>query len=249
MATDKTRALVLRAVDFSETSKIVTFYTEDLGKISALAKGGRRLKSKFEVALDLLSVCVICIIRKPSAELDLLTEATLEERFPGLTRDLHSLHSAYYVAEILDGLTQKGDPHPPLFHETIRVLRRLEQGEDRLLSLARYQLLLLRELGYAPNLEGCASCGGGVRLTASTTFSATAGGLLCADCARFQSGSQTIQGGTVRLLQRMLKDDEAAMDRLAVSTHARGELWRVVTTGIHGLLGRRPRTAAMLELP
>lgn len=251
MATDTTKALVLRAVDFSETSKVVTFFTEDLGKISALAKGGRRLRSKFEVALDLLSVCVICIIRKPSAELDLLTEAILEERFPGLTRDLHALHAAYYVAELLDGLTQKGDPHPALFHETVWVLRRLERGEDRWMALSRYQLLLLKELGYAPSLDGCASCGGEVRLTAKTSYSTTAGGILCANCARFQTGSQadsrTIQGGTVRLLRLMLKGDQSALERLVVSAHARGELWRVVTSAIHGLLGRRPRTAAMLE--
>ena len=128
MAAEKTTALIIRGVDFSETSRIVTFLTRDFGKAAALAKGGRRLKSSFEVALDLLSVCSICLIRKPSAELDLLTEASLVERFAGLRQNLSALYAGYYIAELLDSLMQRGEPHPALFDRTVESLRRLSEG-------------------------------------------------------------------------------------------------------------------------
>ncbi len=55
---------------------------------SALAKGGRRLKSNFDVAFDLLTICQIMFLRKPHGGLDLLTEARLEEQFPILRQNL-----------------------------------------------------------------------------------------------------------------------------------------------------------------
>jgi len=75
MADEKALALVLRTTDWSETSRIATLWTREFGKVRALAKGGRRLKSNFESALDLLTVCSIVLLRKSSGGLDLLTEA------------------------------------------------------------------------------------------------------------------------------------------------------------------------------
>src|SRR5207244_2036701 len=75
MTAQKATALVLRTVDWSDTSRIATLWTREFGKVRVLAKGGRRLKSNFESALDLLTVCSIVLLRKSSASLDLLTEA------------------------------------------------------------------------------------------------------------------------------------------------------------------------------
>src|SRR6266436_1671528 len=114
MATEKATAIVLRTTDWSETSRIATLWTRELGKVRALAKGGRRLRSSFESGLDLLTVCSIVLIRKSSGGLDLLTEAQVLQRFPRLGTHLPSLYGAYYVAELLDAWTQENDPHPAL---------------------------------------------------------------------------------------------------------------------------------------
>lgn len=248
VVSEKTKAVVIRSVDFSETSKVLTLYTRDMGKISVLAKGGRRLKSNFEVALDLLSVCDICVIRKPSAELDLLTEAVLDERFTGLRGDLKALYAAYYVAEILDGLTQRGDPHPSLFATTIDALRALDTGKDRFLTLGWFVMQLLRELGYAPNLEECVSCAQEVKLSQRTGFGAQAGGILCADCDRFQGNVQTVRGGTIQVLRTLLRETPERLQRLSPSKADRTEAWKLVTMCLYHLLERKPRTADLIEL-
>src|SRR5688500_238043 len=101
VSSEKSMAIVLRVVEFSETSIIVTLFTDSFGKLSALAKGARRPKSPFEAALDLLAVCRIVFIHKSTDALDLLTEAKLERRFRSATRDLSRLYAGFYVAELL----------------------------------------------------------------------------------------------------------------------------------------------------
>src|ERR671937_354492 len=112
MPAEKAVGLVVRTTDWSETSRIATIWTRELGKVRVLAKGGRRLKSNFEVALDLLTVCRIVLLRKSSGGLDLLTEAQVAERFPALRTSLPALYAAYYVAELLAEGTADYDPRP-----------------------------------------------------------------------------------------------------------------------------------------
>src|SRR6266511_426147 len=185
MATEKALALVVRTTDCSETSRIATLWTRDFGKVRALAKGGRRLKSNFESALDLLTVCGIVFLRKSSGGLDLLTEAQVVERFPRLRTDLQALYGAYYVAELLADWTEDYDPHPVLFDEACEALRALgAPGTVTPLRVARFELVLLRELGYGMVLEVCATCG--AVPDANLSFSPAAGGVLCRACAPAQ---------------------------------------------------------------
>src|SRR5438128_6100414 len=119
---EKAVGLVLRTTDWSETSRIATLWTREFGKVRVLAKGGRRLKSNFESALDLLTVCSMVFLRKSSGGLDLLTEARVVERFPRLRTDLAVLYAGYYVAELLSDWTEEYDPHPNLFDEALDAL-------------------------------------------------------------------------------------------------------------------------------
>src|SRR5947209_18955739 len=157
MPAEKALALVLRTTDWSETSRIATLWTREFGKVRVLAKGGRRLKSNFESALDLLTVCSIVLLRKSSGSLDLLTEARVVERFPRLRTDLQALYAAYYLAELLADWTEDYDPHPELFDEALATLRDLGSaaGAATPLRLMRFELVLLRELGYGPALDAC----------------------------------------------------------------------------------------------
>src|SRR6185503_8943788 len=129
MPAEKTRAIILKLIEFSETSCVVTLFTEDFGKVGALAKGARRPKGPFEGALDLLALVRIVFLRKSSDSLDLLTEARLERRFRSGQRDLPRLYAGYYVAELLAELTASGDPHPELFVAGEQTLEALDRGD------------------------------------------------------------------------------------------------------------------------
>jgi DNA repair protein RecO (recombination protein O) len=239
MSTEKAQALVIRGTDFSETSRIVTLWTRELGKVRALAKGGRRLKSAFESSLDLLTVCDIVLLRKTSGGLDLLTEARVRERFPALRHDLPALYGAYYVAELLGDWSQEYDPHPPLFDEALAALRDLGRADGlQGPRVAHFELVLLRELGYGPELEACAGCGAGLT-GRRLAFSAAGGGVLCPACQAGQRERRAITGATWQALRQLARPGDGWQQ--VRDAAARRDVRQVLDHYVTYLLGRRPR--------
>jgi len=219
MATEKTRAIVLRVVEFSETSCVVTLFTEDFGKIGALAKGARRPKSPFEGALDLLALARIVLIRKSSDTLDLLTEAKLQRRFRSAERSLARLNAGYYVAELLSELTEPGDPHRQLFQAaeaTLLALDSDEPGNDNMTAetVLRFEMAALLEAGHLPSLDQCVVCGKVVPTDKRVAFGMTAGGVLCDDCRPGRRGVVSVSRPVIEAMRTVsntvLKEKSAA---------------------------------------
>jgi len=254
---EKTEAMVIRVADFSETSRVVTLFSREFGKIAAIAKGGRRLKGPFEAALDLLATCQIVFLRKPSASLDLLTEAKLISRFRPPGRDLHSLYAGYYVAELLSGLTEDYDPYPVLYDHATLALQQLAEDGDVRPVLLRFEMVLLREIGQMPVVDRCVSCDARVNTDPQTesqadpqpqrqfSFWVLSGGLICSHCQKPEYGSPMITAETAALLTRLaepgVETSELPMDRYS-------ELRRVVTPAICHVLERRPKMLRFLPL-
>src|SRR6478736_5628443 len=201
MASEKTRAIVLKLVEFSETSLVLTLFTEDFGKVGALAKGARRPKGPFEGAIDLLAFIRIVFLRKSSDSLDLLTEAKLERRFRSAQRDLARLYAGYYVAELLTELTERGDPHPALFQAAERTLLDLDTGAPLLETIVRFELTALHEVGHLPSLASCVVCGRPVEAKGRVAFGMTAGGVLCDDCRPGRRGVVSVTSAVIDALR------------------------------------------------
>jgi DNA repair protein RecO (recombination protein O) len=242
MPAETALALVVRGSDWSESSRIATLWSREFGKLRVLAKGGRRLNSSFEVALDLLNVCRIAVIRKPGG-LDLLTEAVVSERFPNLRTNLPAMYAGYYVAELLSDGTEDYDPHPALFDATLQALREFGEAGGLLgARLIAYELTWLQELGYSPALESCAACGRELR--AAAVFSASAGGVVCSECAPRQRERRPITADALRMLQALSADPAAW--RRPWPDGVRAELRQLLGTYVVYRLGRRLRTLPYL---
>ncbi len=234
-------SLVIRTVDVFETSRVLTLFTRELGKVSALAKGARRLKSPFQAGLDLLSVCDIVILHKASESLDLLTEAVLLERYDSLRRDLAALYAGYYVAELLNELTDHHDPHPKLFDAAVVTLRHLDDPALRSRRVLRFELACLRELGLMPALEACVHCGASVNTQGDVVaFGLATGGVLCASCRPGQPHVATLSGRTLEAIRRLAspgnswREDDLSGPAIAPVRATLGAM-------ISHLMGRRPR--------
>ena len=247
MSAEKSDALVIRLADFSESSKVVTLFTREFGKVAALAKGAKRLKSSFEAALDLLAECRVVFLRKSSSGLDILTEAQLRSRFRPSGRDLTRLYAGYYVAELLDGLTEDYDPHPALYGAATATLRRLESPTDPRLSLLHFELTLLREIGHLPDLDACSICHESVTFGEGARFWVSQGGLICTRCGRPEYEHTEVHGGTIAVLRRLAESSDDAWQRLAVNPQQFKELRRILTAAVSHLLERRPRMLKYLS--
>lgn len=122
---EKTQGIVLRVIPWSETSCIATLFTRDFGRIAVVAKGARRPKSPFEVALDLLALCDFGFIQKSSEQLDILTDAKLIERFYVTSRTLRNLYASYYLAEFMLASTEIHQNVDSLFELLKQTIQRL----------------------------------------------------------------------------------------------------------------------------
>lgn len=246
MSSEKDLAIVLRVTEFSETSCVVLVFTRQFGKLSALAKGARRPKSPFEAALDVLAVCRIVFLHKSGDLLDLLTEARLERRFRSARSDLTRLYAGYYVAELLDGLTDARDPHPKLFDEADSALRGLDQGADVGVVVLRFEMAALHQLGHLPLLSECAACGGSVDSAERVAFGLLAGGLLCGRCRAGQRQVIAVRRETIDTLRAFSGDEQRPGQADDIPQLVRGELRGLVNQYIAHLLGHRPKLHAYL---
>ena len=242
MSAEKTLALVLRAVEFSETSLIVTLFTRDFGKVRGLAKGARRPKGPFESALDLLSLCRIVFLRKSSEALDLLTEAKLERRFRLATRDLSCLYAGYYVAELLNELTDDSDPQPDLFDAANDTLARLMTSGVRVGAVVlRFELTALRTVGHQPALDACAECGKEIAPSGRVPFGVLAGGVLCAACRPGKKQVVSVSRPAIDALRTFADPSTEAWQSYGLDRAVAGELRGLMNRYLWSLLGHKPR--------
>jgi len=259
MTADKTRALVLRAIPFGETSAIVTLLTRDHGKVRGLAKGAWRPKSSFDAALDLLSVCQVLVLRRSASSLDLLTEAFLEQRFR--VGDCQAAVAAgLYLAEFLDAVTVDADPQPALFdlaRTTVGLLSQPRPSTDQdegirwsnntagiAALLVHAELGILREIGQQPALHRCAECGTPLEGN-RVAFGLLAGGGLCHRCRRGQRPVVSVSAAAVNLL-RKLAAEPILQNQDQPAAAALGEVRAVMNTVITNLLGRRLKASHWL---
>lgn len=243
MSAEKTEAIVIRQVDFSETSKVVTLFSRDFGKVATLAKGARRLRGPFEAALDLLSACRIVFLRKSTSGLHLLTEAQLISRFRPNGRNLLSLYAGYYVAELLDSLTEEFDPHPVLYSEAAAALERLSAEDDHQKTILRFELATLREIGQLPAFDACLVCGVPVGNDPALSFSfwVSQGGLICRNCQTEDYQHLRLPPGTLAVLNRLAAEEGGGIERISISAGQLAELKSVTTAAISHVLGHRPK--------
>ena len=239
-------ALTLRASDVFETSTVATLFTRELGKVSGLAKGARRLKSSMQGGLDLLGVSDIVLLHKGTEGLDLIIEATPAERFSALRVDLSALFAGYYIAELLTELTDLHDPHPKLFDAAVVTLRHLGEPSLRSSRIFRFELACLRELGLMPSLDECSGCGREVEATdPSFAFGLATGGVLCPACRPGQPHVATLSGPTLAAL-RSLAAPGSNWKRLELSPSAQGTIRTTLGAILSHAIGRRPRLLSYL---
>ena len=238
-------ALILRTVDFSETSRIVTLYTRQFGKIEALAKGGRRLKSPFESSLDILARTSVNFIAKKGDVLDLLTESKLIKRFHVRSSNLAGTLGGYYTAELVNSFTAAGDPMPPLYDLAVKVLNQLETGTFVMRTLIRFEGRLLQLVGQMPSLRNCVGCN--VPMTripeSRIVFGMLDGGVFCPDCVPEQRQTITVTAKTLDIWEALVDplDRSERWKYLQASPQELGAVRRLANQYICCLLGWKPR--------
>ena len=178
----KTRAIVLRKIDFGDTSKIAQFYSEDFGTISAIVKGARSPKSKIGALVDSMNLLQLVIYKKESRDVQLVSQIDLLKHYSGIRDDYKKFFSATAVIELLLNMTLENEHSKKLFEGTVRILDLIDTTLDNpKIFFVKYFLFFLKEIGYEFQLKQCNVChkeidtGGTVSINYET-------GLICHDC-------------------------------------------------------------------
>lgn len=201
MAIYSDRGVVLRRLEYSESSQIVVLFTGRHGKIRAIAKGVRRnTKKRFAAGIDLLEIGTVTFSARgprPKA-LATLTEWKQTRLPSGLRASLSRLYAAMYLAEITTALTEDWDPHEDVFEALIDTIATLAQSDEPLPAVVRYQGALLCGIGSMPRLDACVHCSTDEGLA---YFSAHDGGLICDACAQPRPERRRVSEETLQVLR------------------------------------------------
>lgn len=184
MALVKDIAIVLRRLDYSETSQVLAILTREHGQQRLIAKGVKRATKKGGGhAIDLLELgeVVFSLRADKDGTLAVLTEWRQQETFPQLRRDLPKCYAGQYAAEVTAQLTEAHDPHAGLFDGLLGFLQKLAT-EDAAAALVKYLWLMLKEIGLRPDLTRCVNCSQPVGGRGPLYFSSREGGAICRDC-------------------------------------------------------------------
>lgn len=150
----RTEAIVLRAMEYGETSRIVTLFTREKGKMAVMAKGARLLKSRFGSSLEPMSHSQIVFYFKQGRGLQTLSESALVRPLLGISRDLEKLALGQRIVELVYALMPEQEQHPQVFDILLHVLGRLDSAEEHAANLLPYfQLRLAMVLGFTPDID------------------------------------------------------------------------------------------------
>jgi DNA repair protein RecO (recombination protein O) len=203
-------AFVLHSIPYSETSLIVELFTEQQGRVAAIAKGAKRKGSALRSVLMPFQPIEISLSGK--SELRTLTGA---EWLGGLAMPVgDALICGFYMNELLIKLLPKEDPHPALFTAYRACLESLthdsSSGEKLDTTLRTFEWRLLREIGYAPDMDKSVS-GDGLAMNRDYRWAAGHGFVELPESVREADQLQIVQGQTIAALSA-LSSTEANVD-------------------------------------
>jgi DNA repair protein RecO (recombination protein O) len=237
------RGVVLRRRNLGEADSIFTIYTEPLGKIDAVARGVRKLRSKMRGHLEPLSLVDLLVARGRS--LDVITQAATADAVLGLRDDLDRGASGMYCAELVDRFVAEHATGAGVLDLLLETLAELAAGGPAQL-IRRFELELLAVSGYEVQLDGCAICSASLPAE-DTLFSSTSGGLICRQC-RGRAGEGRIIGvRAIKVLRYARQVPAADFARLNIDEDAAHDMTSVLAAMVHQVLDREPLTQRYVE--
>jgi DNA repair protein RecO (recombination protein O) len=240
----ETEAIIIRKTKLGEADTILTLFTPELGKIQGFAKSLRKPKSRMAGHLELLTYSSVSFVR--GHNIDTITGAQTINGFLPIKDDLWLMSCGLYISELVNQFTAEHQEHNDIFQLMLQTLERLAAAENKELLLRYFELHLLENAGYRPQLRECVACHKALQPVINY-FNHLGGGMLCPECAaaRPQSGSLSVNAQKVlRALQGYEWD---AVCRIRVDAELTREIEFCTSGYLKHLLEKEVKSAAWLD--
>lgn len=241
MGLTETDAIVLRTYNLAEADKIILFLTHRMGVIRAVAKGARRLKSRFGAGLEPFTIIALTYFEKEGRELVSVQQVEIKRSFFNLSERSETIAALSYMGELVLEFAPPHEPNEKVFRMFRAVLEEVERSPDDLPALVRYfEIWILKLAGFLPDLRECAECrrqiGEGAPGYLSLEFK-----LQCAECGT-RSGTvlSAAAHSHLRCAQRLSPADFVKTAR-ELALAQRSEVSRLTQGLIGHALERHPR--------
>ncbi len=209
MPTYQTEGIVIGRTNFGEADRIIRLLTPEHGKLSAVAKGVRKIKSRLGGHLELFANTQLSLAT--GRNLDVITSARLRWYPHELTSSYEQVNLAYLFARLIDRTAPEQTPQPELFAHLAEALGVVNNGAGGELTELWFKLRLLNLIGYRPELGRCLICG--INAPTAYVFDAARGGLVCA--ADATAAGQPISTEAIKLWRLLCDYPYATIARIS----------------------------------
>jgi len=241
----RVEAVVLRHADWGEADRLLTLYTRERGKVRAIAKGARRIRSRKAGHLEPFMRVKLQLAR--GRDLLIVTQADTVSAFLPIRENLVKTSQAAYLVELLDRFTYEDETeNTGIFRLLTEALIRLEKENDPWLAIRYYEIHLLDLLGYRPHLFECANCAR--EITAQDQyFSAAQGGVLCPACGTNLPGVWQVSMEALKYLRHFQRSDYAGVQKARPAPQVQSEVEALLQHYVTYLLERSLNSPAFLR--
>jgi DNA repair protein RecO (recombination protein O) len=247
----KTQAIVIRSLSYGESDRIITFFTEDFGKLKGIAKGARRSKKRFQNALNLFTHVRLLFFDREGMGLVRAEGCDVLNAFPKIREDLKKIVYGNYFLELVNEMAGEREAHSEAFDLLLSFLSTLEGAEPKEEQLRMFEVRMLSVFGYQPNMKKCDLCKRSwEELTEAPRafFSLEKGSLICEPCSRFQRDLIPLSLGTARLIEKISETELSKTGRLRFTPQALSESRELLPRFISYQLGKELRSLKALGM-
>ncbi len=228
---------MIKTQDIKEADKLVWIFTEKLGKLTSVAKGAKRSKSRF-LSLT-LPFCYADYLLYSGRNLFSISEGSIISSFQELLVDLDSITYASYLCELIDIALPENESNREVFKNLVSALYFLKSGAvDKELIARAFEVKLLHHTGYGLNLGNCCFCK--APLNISDYINTDYYGGICSDCERV--GGIKISNGAYKALEFINSTSMDKVLRINLSVEVKNDLYRVLNALIVSAYGRKPKS-------
>jgi DNA repair protein RecO (recombination protein O) len=222
---EKVAAIVLDGRDYGESDQIVTFFCQELGRMSGIAKGAKRSQKRFVNKLELFSSLSLHYSVSRQGNLAFIAEAELVDSFLNLRKNPHLFLIASVMRELIMAATRDLEGDDGIFALFEWGLQSLQARQPALTILSFFQIRFLEKIGYRPHLHSCCQCKQPFRETIRYSFDNRHGGLVCEQCQDQEMTplAKPLSPGTIKILEAAQNCPLHRLHRLHLSGFSVGE--------------------------
>jgi DNA repair protein RecO (recombination protein O) len=240
----RVEAVVLRHSDWGEADRLLWLFTRETGKVTAVAKGVRKPRSRKAGHLEPFTR--VDLLLAQGRDFPIVTQAEAKEAFLNLREDLVRVGYASYVIELLDRFTYGEGDNIGMYRLLVDTLSRLNQETDPAFAVRYYEVRLLDLVGFRPQLFRCVN-GGEEILAEDQFFSFEKGGVICPKCAPNEPGVRQVSVAALRILRHFQRSNYAEAQRLKLASGVDLELENLMGNYLTYLLERGLNSPAFLR--